>query len=433
MQAVIMAGGKGTRLLSITGDALPKPMAPVLGKPMLEWQLLKLKENGINDIILVIGHLGDVIRKHFGDGSLYGVRIRYVEEAEPLGTAGAFFYLRDMLTEGEFFLVFGDLLFDVDLGRMAEFHRKKNARATLFVHPNAHPFDSDLVVTDASHQVLRFDSKHNERDYWYDNLVNSGLYILDHSLCFKIKGPVKTDLEKDLLTELINEFSGVYAYRSSEYVKDLGTPQRISDAERDIAGGYTAMRNLKNRQRAVFLDRDGTINLKNEIIYRDDQFELEPSAAKAIKKINDSGYLAIVITNQPAVARGLCSEADINIINNKMKTLLGREGAYLDDVKFCPHHPDKGYPEENRFYKIKCNCRKPNIGLIDDCTKLYNIDLSKSWIVGDSTIDIRTGKNAGIKTALVLTGDGGHDGKYSDTPDIVCDNLFDAVTEILEA
>ncbi len=431
MQAVIMAGGKGTRLASLTKDQIPKPMAPVLGRPILEWQMERLAENGVRDVILVVGHLGNVIRDYFGAGASRGVRIRYVEEREPLGTAGAFGFLRDMLDPGPFFLVFGDVIFDIDMARMAAWHTARKARATLFVHPNAHPFDSDLVIPGEDGKVLRFDSKSNVRDYWYDNCVNAGFYVLDSSVCALVPRPVKTDLEKEVLGRLVREDGGVYAYRSPEYIKDVGTVERIRKASEDLESGLAAARNLRREQRAVFLDRDGTINRGRGLVFREDQFELEAGAVEAVRRINDSGRLAIVITNQPVVARGLCGVADVENIHNKMKTLLGREGVFLDDVRFCPHHPDKGFPGENPAYKIPCRCRKPDIGMIEDCAARYNIDLGASWFVGDTTVDVRTGRNAGTRTALVLTGEAGRDGKYGDKPDLICENLLDAVEKIL--
>lgn len=432
MQAVIMAGGKGTRLSAITKDEIPKPMVPLLGKPLLLWQAECLKRNGVRDIIMLIGHLGHVIRDYFGDGSAFGLRISYYEETEPLGTAGALSRIEDRL-EDTFFLAFGDVLFDIDLARMARFHRENGALATLFVHPNSHPYDSDLIETDREGRVIRFDSKHNVRDYWYDNRVNAGLYVLDRRLCSQISREGKVDLEKDVLAPLCDRGEAVYAYASPEYVKDVGTVERITVAGKELESGFVAARNLQRRQKAVFLDRDGTVNVKNGLVYRPEMLELEDCAVEAIRLINRSGRLAILITNQPAVARGLCGIEDILCIHRKLQTLLGNSGVYLDDIQFCPHHPDKGYPEENPLYKIPCHCRKPDTGMIETCAEKFNIDLEQSWFIGDSTVDIQTGKNAGTRTALVLTGDAGRDGKYSAAPDLVAGDLLEAVERILES
>ena len=432
MQAVIMAGGKGTRLRAITNDEIPKPMAPVAGKPILQWQIECLRDQGVTDVVLIVGHLGEKIQDFFGDGKAFGVDIRYIQETTPLGTAGALSLLPPLLKEDAFFLVFGDVLFDIDLGRMLTFHREKQARATLFVHPNAHPFDSDLVICDSTGRVQGFDSKHNVRTGWYHNCVNAGFYLLDKAVCEWVPEERRVDLEKELLAEMIARGESIYAYRSSEYIKDVGTVERITAAEEELRSGYIAKRSLRNRQRAIFLDRDGTVNRKNGLVWKEEQFELEDGVVEAIREINRSGYLAILVTNQPVVARGLCSVEDVENIHKKLETLLGREGVYLDDIRFCPHHPDKGYPEENPAYKIPCHCRKPDIGMLEECAERYNIDLEKSWMVGDTTMDIQTGKNAGTRTALVLTGDAGKDGKYNAKPDLVCKDLGQAVKMILE-
>ena len=425
-----MAGGKGTRLAGLTQDEIPKPMVSLLGKPLLLWQMEALKRSGITEIILVIGHLGHVIEDFFGDGGAFGLHIQYFREEKPLGTAGALAHVRPML-EQTFFLLYGDVLFDIDLRRMERFHRERRADATLFVHPNAHPFDSDLVETDEEQRVLRLDSKHNVRNHWYENLVNAGLYLLNSRICEDLPEQERIDLERDILLRLCRGGSGIYAYYSPEYIKDIGTVDRIRAAEDDLKSGGVAARNLQKPQRAIFLDRDGTINIKRGLISSPEQFELEPCAAEAIRKINRSGYLAIVITNQPSVARGLCGVKDIEEIHRKMQTLLGREGVFLDAVRFCPHHPDRGYPEENPAYKIPCHCRKPDIGMLENCAEQYHIDLSVSWFVGDTTVDIQTGKNAGTKTALVLTGDAGSDRKYDVKPDLICENILEAVDKIL--
>lgn len=432
MQAVIMAGGKGTRLRAITNDEIPKPMAPVAGKPILQWQIESLRGQGVTDIVLVIGYLGEKIREFFGDGRQFGVNICYIEETVPLGTAGALSLLPPLLTGNTFFLVFGDVLFEIDLARMLAFHQKKQAEATLFVHPNSHPFDSDLVVCDSEDQVRGFDSKHNTRTGWYHNCVNAGFYILEKSICRRVPKEAKVDLEKQLLAQMIQDGERVYAYHSSEYIKDVGTVERITGAEAELKSGSIARRCLIKKQKAIFLDRDGTVNKRNGLIWKEEQFELEDGVIEAIGEINCSGYLAILVTNQPVVARGLCRVEDVENIHKKLETLLGEKGVYLDAIRFCPHHPDKGYPEENPAYKVPCHCRKPDIGMLEDCAEQFNIDLAESWVVGDTTTDIQTGKNAGTKTALVLTGDAGKDGKYDVMPDLTCADLGQAVKRILE-
>ena len=430
--AVIMAGGKGSRLLSITNDEIPKPMVPVDGKPLLEYQVEKLKTYGIKKIVMIVGHLGEKIVDYFKDGKDFGVEIDYIFEREPLGTAGAFYYLKDKIDAKDFMLVFGDIFFDMDFDRMEDFHFKNSALTTLLAHPNGHPYDSDLIQTDDTGRVIGFDSKHNVRDYWYDNMVNAGMYIINKRLLDLVKEPVKTDFEKDILANQVRLGANIYAYHTPEYVKDVGTVDRINATVEELKSGLIQSKNLKNKQRAIFLDRDGTMNVSKGFISKADDLELIPGTIDAIKAINKSGALAIVITNQPVIARGECSFEELHNIHNKLKTLLGEKGAFVDDIFYCPHHPDKGFEGEVPELKFDCECRKPKTGMIDEAVKKYKIDLSKSYMVGDSTMDLETARNAGVKSVLVDTGFAGNDGKYDRSCDIEAKNLFDAVEKIIK-
>ena len=430
--AVIMAGGKGSRLLSITNDEIPKPMVPVDGKPLLEYQVEKLKTYGIKKIVMIVGHLGEKIVDHFKDGKDFGVEIDYIFEKEPLGTAGAFYYLKDKIDAKDFMLVFGDVFFDMNFDRMEDFHFKNSALTTLLAHPNGHPYDSDLIRTDDTGRVIGFDSKHNVRDYWYDNMVNAGMYIINRKLLDLVKEPVKTDFEKDILANQVKIGANIYAYHTPEYVKDVGTVDRINATVEELKSGLIQSKNLKNKQRAIFIDRDGTINVSKGFISKADDLELIPGSIEAIKAINKSGALAIVITNQPVIARGECSFEELHNIHNKLKTLLGEKGAFVDDIFYCPHHPDKGFEGEVPELKFDCECRKPKTGMIDEAVEKYNIDLSKSYMVGDSTMDLETARNAGVKSVLVDTGFAGNDGKYDRSCDIEAKNLFDAVEKIIK-
>jgi mannose-1-phosphate guanylyltransferase/phosphomannomutase len=429
--AVIQAGGKGTRLKSLTGDKIPKPLLALNGKPMIRWQIENLKACGVWRIIIIVGHLGEKIREYFGDGAELGVELSYIEETAPLGSAGALYDLKDRLGDRDFLLIFGDVMFDVDLERMVRFHEGHGSLATLLVHPNSHPYDSDLTVMDRDCRIVRFDSKENTRNYWYENCVNAGIYVLSGRLLSHMTEKRRCDLEKDLLAPLV-ETGQVYGYRTAEYVKDAGTVERFLSVSAAQARGLWNMKNRSNPQRCVFLDRDGTVNRYAGLISREEQLELEDHAAEAIKMINESGYLAILVTNQPVVARGMCSPEQVNEIHRKLQVLLGEEGAYLDDIVFCPHHPDRGYPEENPEYKIPCGCRKPSTGMIDQMVERYHIDRTASYMVGDSTIDIQTGVNGGLRTVLVHTGMAGRDGKYPVKADMEASDLLAAVKRILE-
>ena len=212
--------------------------------------------------------------------------------------------------------------------------------------------------------------------------------------------PKKLDLDRDVLKPLI-KVRQLSAYDSSEYIKDMGTPERYQEVADDISSHKPQKRNLGNKQKAIFLDRDGTINQYVGFLTDIRTFELLPGVCEAIKKINHSDYLCIVATNQPVIARGQLSFHGLEEIHNKMETLLGNYGAYLDGIYFCPHHPDKGFDGEVKELKIECNCRKPKPGLLLKAAADFNIDLSQSFRLGDGKNDILCGKNAGCKTGLI--------------------------------
>jgi D,D-heptose 1,7-bisphosphate phosphatase len=397
-----MAGGKGTRAASIASD-IPKPMIPICGKPILEHQIECLKKNGITDITIVIGHLGGQIKNYFGDGRSFGCDISYFTETEPLGTAGALYKLSEL--SGDFILLNGDIIFDIDFSRMIAFHREKQALATLAVHPNSHPFDSALIQSDNSSRVTGWLNKEDERNF-YNNRVNAGIHILSAEFlknCPQTKE--KIDLDRDMLKPSIGS-GRIFAYSTPEYIKDMGTPERYAQVQADIETGLVKQKNLSVKQRCVFLDRDGTINLftPGGFVKKPEDFVLIDGAAEAIQKINSRGYLAIVITNQPVIARGEVDFETLHLIHKKMETDLGKYGAYIDDLFFCPHHPDKGFAGERSEYKIECECRKPKPGMILQAAEKYNIDLSRSWMVGDDMRDAQAGLNAGCKAVLLDNG-----------------------------
>ncbi len=418
MKVVIMAGGKGTRIASVKSD-VPKPMIPICGKPILEWQIENLKVCGLTDITLVVGYLGNVIQEYFGDGTKFGVTINYFVEDTPLGTAGALFKMPE-LTE-DFLLMCGDVILDVDFNRFIEFHKKNNAWASLMAHPNGHPYDSSLLVTEIlppqvaggnpvdTHRVIQWMNKEDERLY-YKNRVNAGIEIISPEMLKESKKnfvprhpetPDKIDLDRDVLKPNI-KIGRIYAYDTPEYIKDMGTPDRFYEVEEDIKSGKVKARNLKNKQKAVFLDRDGTINKYVGFLTKPEQFELIPGVAEAIKKINKSGYLAIVVTNQPVIARGDCTWEELQQIHDKMETELGKEGAFVDAIYICPHHKDKGFEGERPEYKYDCDCRKPKAGLFFQAAKDFNIDLSQSIMIGDSENDVIAGQNAGCEKSIKL-------------------------------
>ena len=413
-----MAGGKGTRIASVKSD-VPKPMIEICGKPILLWQIENLKACGLTDITLVIGHLGHVIKDFFGDGSRFGVDISYFTEDHPLGTAGALLKMPELTDD--FLLLCGDVMIDVDFNRFIRFHQEHQAWASLMAHPNGHPYDSSLLFTETlpprergglpveSHRVIGWLNKEDTRTY-YNNRVNAGIEMISPALLRETmkdftprhpEQPDKIDLDRDVLKPNIPS-GRIFAYNTPEYIKDMGTPDRYYVVEKDLLSGKVAARNLSKKQRAIFLDRDGTINVYKGFLTKADDFELIPGVAEAIRQINKSGYLCIVVSNQPVIARGDCTFEQLRTIHDKMETLLGKEGAFVDAIYYCPHHTDKGFEGERPDYKFDCDCRKPKPGLLLQAAQEWNIDLSQSYMIGDSDRDVQAGHAAGCRQSVLI-------------------------------
>lgn len=396
MKAAILAGGKGTRLASVTGG-LPKAMAPIGGVPVLEHLVRLLVRHGVTDIVLLLGYQPGPILTHFGDGSRFGARITTRVEPEPLGSAGGLKEGEDLLDE-DFFLLNCDVMMDMDLEALFRFHRERGAVGTLVVHPNDHPHDSDLVSMDGQGRVTAFHAKPHAPGIYHRNLVNAGAHVFSPAVFKFLEKGKKADLSKALFPKLVG--GGLYAYNTGEYLKDMGTPERLTKVDGDYRSGRITRWNRRNPRPAVFLDRDGVLNRFEEgaFITRPEDLKLLPGVAEAIHRLNQSDFLAIVATNQPALARNLMQSQDLEAIHGRMEHDLSLDHGKLDAIYHCPHHPDKGFPEENPALKIPCTCRKPAPGMLLSAQKDFNIDLSRSFMVGDHERDILAGRQAGCRT-----------------------------------
>ena len=305
-QAIIIAGGMGTRLKARLGD-LPKPMIPIGGKPLMEHQVELAKRHGFTEIVIFACYRPDLIQAHLGDGSRWGVKISYEIEKTPLGTAGA--VLAGMRLLAERFLVFyGDTMVNVDLGRIWARHVASGAGATLLLHPNDHPLDSDLVEMDEADWVTAFHNRPHPAGKYFQNLVNAGLYVVEKAALAPWASDVKPmDFGKDLFPAMLRAGQQLLGYNTPEYIKDIGTPERYDRVSAEYASGVIARSSLQTPQPTVFLDRDGTLNREVDGVTSPEKLELLPGVAEGIYKLNRSGIRAVVISNQPIIAKGFCT------------------------------------------------------------------------------------------------------------------------------
>ena len=446
MKAVIMNGGKGTRM-SKYFPGTPKCMLSMYGETVLEMQIKNLSKHNVDDIIIVTdSKTYNYISEHDtvgqalqvdGLAARYGVNIRYViEDAHDAykGTATSLFklcetnkYLED---NEDFLLIFGDIIFEMKLESFMNFHKNMKHRSdnhivTLVTHPSSHMFDSDLVLTnDYDETRINIIRKKNDPLFgsFYKNLTSSGIYCMNSSIFknerikhmideFSLQNNGKADVS-DLLC-VAKFLIEMYSYKTHEYIKDMGTPERFKEVKHDILVNIPTRKSVFPP--AIFLDRDGTINEieHGKFVNSSEDLVLYKYSAEAIKIFNSLGYLVIVVTNQGGISEGYMTEETLNYIHEKLETELGSKGAYVDDIFYCPHMGG-------------CSCRKPKIGMITGAAKKYDIDLDNSWFIGDSTVDMKTGENAGLQTILLKSGVGGKDKKYEIKPDHTFKDLLKA-------
>ncbi len=346
MKAVILAGGKGTRLFPLT-RRIPKALVEIGGKPVIEHQIVLLRDYGIREIWILSGYLGSQVKEYLQNGRKWNVNIHYLQEKKPLGTAGALKTLEKLIQKDGFLVLSGDVMLDFDIKRFINYHRQKKA-ATIIVHPNDHPADSDLVEVDNQGKIISLLKRPHPKASVFRNLSIASVYIFSPKIFKYIPQRRKCDIEKDILPLVLKLKEKIYAYNTPEYIKDIGTLKRLKEVRGDYSSGKIRRINLKNKRKAVFLDRDGVINKEVDQLSRIKDFELYSFAAKAVKKINDSDYLTIIVTNQPMIAKGFMTENDLSEIHKKLETELGLRGAKIDAIYYCPHHPEKGFVGECR-------------------------------------------------------------------------------------
>lgn len=381
--AVILAGGKGTRLGL---KDRPKPMVLINDKPLLQIQIEWLARQGLKELYILLNYLPEVVMDELGDGQRWNLKIHYVIEKEPLGTAGALAQLKGQLTQ-DFFVIYGDLVCEMDLKSLAVFHYEKTSDLTLVTHPNDHPYDSDLVETDDASRVLMFLTKPHKPDLIYKNLVNAAVYLFSEKALQKLETGVFKDLARDVFPELLKELK-IFSYKTCEYLKDMGTPDRLEKVKNDINSGKLEKMSLKTPKACVFWDRDGTLINYIDNLTQKSQVQLRVNIAEVVKEFNKKGILNIVVTNQPMLAKGFMRPSELEEIHKYLETLLGNERAWLDEIYFCPHHPDKGFPGEVVELKVACECRKPKTGMLIEAMKQYKLDLNKCFFIGDSVRDL---------------------------------------------
>lgn len=428
---LILAGGFGTRLKA-EFPSKPKPLIEVNGTPILHHCVSECLKYGFSDILISTHHQSEMIRDSIRTSHYnYIANIDFINEPDPMGTGGALQlsvpHMRD-----NFLVLYADIYSDVNLSNVMDFHCHENADFTTVVHPNNHPYDSDIVVFDAGSNIVRNIKSHKERsaNEILPNMVNAAQYVVNKSVI--PESIRKWDIAQDLLPYLLDGGKRILAYETLEYLKDMGSPDRLTQVENDVLSGKVASRNIETRKKAIFFDRDGCLNKHMDHINNPKDLTIEDNVPSALSRVNNSDFVSFCVTNQPVVARGELTEEGLQYIHWKLQTELGRKGAFLDGIIYCPHHPHSGFKGENVSLKVNCECRKPKPGMINSLNNSWNLDLENSWVIGDTLRDIGAGHAAGCWTVLLSSGD---PRKEFDTlvnpPDFIFSDVATAIDFIL--
>ena len=402
-EAVILSGGRGTRLESISQGCPKALMKLSQSTTVLEHQLTNLVEAGVTSIKILTGYGHNKIKRFIDTLQtkrwFSKVKFSIISEKDPLGTGGALLHASEQLEE-DFFLIFGDVVFNIDLVALANVHLSSWWAATAETNTSSHPNDSDRVVASPNGTVERLILK-NTREHLAGNRCLAGIYAINKSaLACDVFGREVVSLEEKILEPLVKN-KRLGSWHSAEYMSDMGTPGRLERVRRQLSQNAPFLRSRKTGVGAVFVDRDLTLSTTPGDISMPGSIECAAEIMTPLKAMNERGVRIFMVTNQPAAAKGLCTIKQIIDIQNEFEEILGSEGVFLDDVEMCIHHPEKGFPGENVSLKFSCPCRKPRSRLVHRLALRHGVNLSRSVLLGDNWRDRELAKSCGMEFLLV--------------------------------
>ena len=382
-QCAILVGGLGTRLGSLTAR-LPKPLLHVGPRAFLDYLIDEVVRQGFDDIVCLAGHHADAVHD-WAQQRTSGPKIKVSVEPKPWGTAGALLAAKSLLQD-EFLLLNGDSIFDINLVDLAAWKPSGPWQGIIALRsmPNTGRYAS-VELTGDSIRLFAEPSADNG-----PALINAGVYRLKRDVLNLIKS-VPCSIERDIFPTISRK--GLLRGRTYDrFFFDIGVPSALEEAQSLIP---TIV-----RRPALILDRDGVINKDVEYANRPEQIEWVDGIFESVKEANDRGLYVFVVTNQAGVARGLYNEESVRALHAWMNQQFRARGAHIDDFVYCPHHPTEGHGG----YRLACNCRKPNSGMVLDLIRRWPIDPARSIFVGNRESDLQAAQNAGIAGILYRSG-----------------------------
>jgi mannose-1-phosphate guanylyltransferase/phosphomannomutase len=393
LDILIVAGGKGTRSLN---PKVPKSLQKVSQKKIIEIQLDEISRQAKSNIVVVGGFKG-IDLKNFLEEKKHDYKnlsIQYVHDDLQIGTFNALKLGLKELNRNFSIVILGDLAFTCDLMNLYEFAISSNFDLIVASHPNLHPKDSDLLLTDMDSKIVKLLPKNRVSSATDGNLAAAGIFLVNKEWVFSISEE-KGDMTKALIESGLEQKKPIFAWVTSDLIMDLGTSKNVERYEEFLKNGHAEKRRGRNKK-AIFLDLDGTVFPNIEVKNIHNVPEISQSLIETIGKLNQIGVPIIVCTNQPGIAKGLFTKDDFLDFKRNIESQLSSRFAYIDAWYVCPHHPESGWPNEVAPLKISCFCRKPGIGMFEKARDQLGINLNKSIFFGDSEVDAKSAKSAGI-------------------------------------
>ncbi|HSQ44691.1 MAG TPA: HAD-IIIA family hydrolase [Ginsengibacter sp.] len=398
-QAIILAGGLGTRLRSVVSE-LPKCMAPVAGKPFLHYVIAHLQKEGIQDFIFSVGYKSESIIS-FVKENLAPNNFQLSIEEEPLGTGGAIQLAIEKSTEKNILVCNGDTLFNVHINELSNFHEIHNSDCTLCLKPMNNFDRYGVVELNNDNLIISF----KEKQFYKKGLINGGVYVLNTKSFLNKDLPLKFSFEKDYLEKFVGERK-MYGLIQDEYFIDIGIPEDYERAQQEFKllnpskgtvtyNHQTKLSDLKNIDKSwtLFLDRDGVINDEKheDYIHKWEEFKFYDGVKEAIKIFTEKFGKIFIVTNQRGVAKGLTKLEDLELIHKNMIEEFENAGARIDKI----------------YYSIDFESdspnRKPNPGMGLQAQKDFpEIDFSRSVMIGNTLSDMKFGRNLNIALNIFL-------------------------------
>lgn len=425
-QAVILCGGKGTRL-GEQFSHVPKPLVPVDGLPLLDRILDNAAKAGIKEAILAAGHLGEQIAERYASHNPWDLKIHTHIEGKPLGTAGCLHEVANLLDE-DFALLYGDVFLDFDLSALIARHEREKPVATVLVRQSDHPKDSDLVSVAAdSDQVNAFLPKATrDPEGIYRNCANAAVYACSKRLLDFISKDVSSDIATHVFPAVLTAGGEIRAHwlEDTGYVKDMGTPARLMEVERYWRRKLRAIESIKSPRaiRAVILDRDGVVLRDHGPSTDPEKIEFMPDALSGLAAFAEAGIACMMATNQPWIARGLLTTEQLDAAHDRMKTVIKSHGGKLLEVLHSPYHPETHHNEGVAELRRSSECRKPRAGMLFELMERFNYAPAETVMIGDSKADILAARNAGVRSILI----GNDPTAETAGPDAACSSLIEA-------